>query len=205
MQIKGIKNIIFDFGGVLINLDRQRCINNFNKLGVSNIGNSIDLFAQQGIFMLLEKGWITPAEFRNKIRELTCEPITDQHINDAWNSLLVDIPTYKLDMLLQLRKKARVFLLSNTNEIHWKWSCIHAFPYQTFCETDYFEQIFLSYKMRLAKPDIEIFEVVLKETGILPQETLFIDDSEANCRSAQSLGIITYHCKPDENWSFLFE
>ena len=85
-----------------------------------------------------------------------------------------------------------VYLLSNTNEIHWQWSCLHAFRYKAFRAEDFFEHIYLSYEMKMAKPDADIFQKVLDETGILPNETLFIDDSEANCRTAEALGISTY-------------
>ena len=102
--------------------------------------------------------------------------------------------------LLELRKKYVVYLLSNTNEIHWQWSCLHAFRYKAFRAEDFFEHIYLSYEMKMAKPDADIFQKVLDETGILPNETLFIDDSEANCRTAEALGISTYTPKAHEDW-----
>lgn len=204
MRRKGIKNIIFDFGGVLINLNRQRCIDNFEQLGL-DVEAMISPSAHEGIFMELEKGLITPAEFRNAIRMQTEQIVADKRIDAAWNSLLEDISSNKLELLLKLREKYLVYLLSNTNEIHWKWSCANAFPYRTFREPDYFEQTFLSYEMKMAKPDIQMFESVLEETGILPKETFFIDDSEANCAAAESLGILTYHCKPGEDWTQLFK
>lgn len=204
MRKKGIKNIIFDFGGVLVNLNRQRCIESFKQLGLGCVESLIDPFAQQGIFMQLEKGLITAADFRDQIRALADQPLTDEQIDNAWNSFLVDVPTYKLDALLKLRSKYLVYLLSNTNEIHWDWSCAHAFPYKAFRMKDYFEEVFLSHEMKLAKPETRIFEAVLAKTGILPEETLFIDDSEANCKAAESLGIKTYICKPGEDWTPLF-
>ena len=131
--------------------------------------------------------------------------VDDARIDAAWNSFLVSIPTYKLDLLLALRKDYVVYLLSNTNEIHWKWSCEHAFPYKTFRVEDYFEHIFLSYEMKMAKPDEEIFRKVLDDAGLDPKETFFIDDSEANCMTARSLGISTYVPKAGEDWSHLFK
>lgn len=204
MRKKGIKNIIFDFGGVLINLNRQRCIDNFKQLGLTNVEGLIDPFAQQGIFMQLEKGNITPAAFRDEIREQIGQPVTDEQIDAAWNSFLEDVPAYKLDALLKLREHYLVYLLSNTNKIHWDWSCKHVFPYKSFNEADYFEETFLSYEMNLAKPDAAIFQAVLEATGLQPNETLFIDDSEANCKTAESLGLSTYLCKPGEDWTPLF-
>ncbi|MCD8092819.1 MAG: HAD family phosphatase [Bacteroides sp.] len=204
MKRKGIKNLIIDFGGVLIDLDRQRCLDNFSKLGMSDVESLLDIYHQQDFFQKYEKGLITTAEFRDVIRLKTEKPVTDAQIDDAWNSFLMNIPAYKLDLLLNLRKDYVVYLLSNTNELHWEWSCKHVFPYKTFRVEDYFEHIFLSYKMKMAKPDAGIFQKVLDETGIVPQETLFIDDSDANCRTAEALGISTYTPKAHEDWSHLF-
>ncbi|MEL5893350.1 HAD family phosphatase [Bacteroides sp. GD17] len=204
MERKGIKNLIIDFGGVLIDLDRQRCLDNFKKLGMPDTEVVLDIYHQQDFFQQYEKGLITTAEFRDVIREKIGKPVTDARIDEAWNSFLVNIPTYKLDLLLNLRKDYVVYLLSNTNELHWQWSCQHAFPYKTFRVEDYFEHIFLSYEMKMAKPDAEIFRRVLDETDIVPQETLFIDDSDANCRTAETLGISTYTPEAHEDWSHLF-
>ena len=129
----------------------------------------------------------------------------DARIDAAWNSFLGSIPTYKLDLLLKLREKYVVYLLSNTNEIHWKWSCKHAFHYKAFRVEDYFERIFLSYEMKMVKPDVAIFEKLLEESGIDPKETFFIDDSTENCRVAETLGISTYTPKACEDWSHLFK
>lgn len=200
-----IKNIIFDFGGVLLDLDRQRCIDNFEKLGLKNTNELIGNFAQQGIFMQLEKGLISPSEFRERIKELIGKDVQDEQIDAAWNSFLLQIPTYKLDTLLELREKYSLFLLSNTNEIHWKWSLRHIFPYKGYNEKDYFQRIYLSYELKQVKPDPEIFRTVLDDAGIHAEDSWFIDDSEANCRTAQSLGIRTYCCQPQEDWRSLFK
>ena len=205
MKRKGIKNLIVDFGGVLIDLDRQRCLENFRELGLPDVEHTLDLYHQQDFFQQYERGLISSADFRNVIREKIGKDVDDARIDAAWNSFLVSIPTYKLDLLLALRKDYVVYLLSNTNEIHWKWSCEHAFPYETFRVEDYFEHIFLSYEMKMAKPDEEIFRKVLDDAGLDPKETFFIDDSEANCMTARSLGISTYVPKAGEDWSHLFK
>lgn len=200
----GIKNLIVDFGGVLIDLDRQRCIEHFKKLGMSHVEEMLDIYHQQDFFQHYEKGLISNEVFRNIIREKAGKPLADAEIDEAWNSFLVEIPAYKLELLLDLRKDYMVYLLSNTNDIHWQWACEHAFRYKTFRVEDFFEQIFLSYEMNLAKPDVAIFRQVLDETGIAPEETLFIDDSEANCRAAETVGIHTYTPQAHEDWSHLF-
>lgn len=204
MKGKGIKNLLVDFGGVLINLDRQRCIDNFRKLGLPDIEKQLGLYAQNGLFMQHEKGEISSAGFREEIRKQIGRPLTDGQIDAAWNSFLLDIPTYKLDLLLKLREKYVVYLLSNTNEIHWSWACENVFPYRGFRVEDYFEKIYLSYQMKLVKPDAEIFRAVLEDANIEPKETFFIDDSAANCETACLLGLSTYTPRPGEDWSPLF-
>ena len=205
MKRKGIKNLIVDFGGVLIDLDRQRCLENFRELGLQDVEHTRDIYHQQDFFQQYEKGLISSAGFRNVIREKIGRDVADARIDAAWNSFLVSIPTYKLDLLLALRKDYVVYLLSNTNEIHWEWSCEHAFPYKAFRVEDYFEHIFLSYEMKMAKPDEEIFRKVLDDAGLDPKETFFIDDSETNCLTARSLGISTYTPKAGEDWRHLFK
>ena len=204
MKSKGIKNLLIDLGGVLINLDRQRCIEHFQKLGLQNVDALLDIQNQDGLLMQQEKGLITPAEFRDGVRQMIGKAVSDTQIDAAWNSFLVDIPTQKLDLLLKLREKYVVYLLSNTNQIHWEWTCAHLFPYRTFKVEDYFEKTYLSFEMKMAKPEPEIFKAIIEDAGIEPKETLFIDDSEMNCKTAQNLGISTYTAKAGEDWSHLF-
>lgn len=205
MESKGIKNLLIDLGGVLINLDRQRCMESFKKLGFADVEERLDIQQLHGIFLQQEKGLITSAEFRNEMRKMIGKEISDQQIDEAWNSFLIDIPDYKLDLLLKLRTKYVVYLLSNTNEIHWQWACKNAFPYRTFKVEDFFEKTYLSFEMHMIKPEPEIFKAVIEDAGIEPQETLFIDDSEINCKAAQKLGISTYTPKAGEDWSPLFK
>ncbi len=204
MRTKGIKNLLIDFGGVLIDLHRQRCIDNFKRLGFDGIEQFLNEYHQRGFFLDQEKGLITAPEFRNSVRDAMGKIVTDQKIDAVWNSFLGEIPTYKLDLLLKLREHYCVYLLSNTNEIHWKWACKHAFPYRTFKVDDYFEKKYISYDMKMAKPDRNIFEAVIDDAGILPEETFFIDDSQDNCLTAQTLGIATYTPAAGENWGHLF-
>ena len=144
-------------------------------------------------------------EDRERIRRAIGKPVSDEAIDAAWNSFLDGIPAYKLAFLLDLRKRYRLYLLSNTNAIHWEYACTHEFNKEGHRVEDYFDRIFLSYRMKMIKPDAGIFQAVLQETGILPAETLFIDDAEANCRTAQSLGIRTYTPQAHEDWRHLFQ
>jgi FMN phosphatase YigB (HAD superfamily) len=204
MKIKGIKNIIFDYGNVIVNLNRDRCVSRFESLGLHNIKELIDDSYKQGFFKKNEQGLISSAQFRDHIRELIDRPVSDQEIDDAWNTFLDGIPEYKLAALLELRKKYMVYLLSNTNAIHWDWSCKQFFPYNGFNANNYFEKIYLSFEMKMLKPDKEIFQAVIDDALIEPTQTLFIDDSEANCLVAQSMGFHSYVAKPNEDWTKLF-
>lgn len=204
--MEGIKNLIIDFGGVIINLTRNRCIEAFESLGVANVRESVvNNYQHKDLFMQVEIGSITPAEFRDGIRHLTQQPLTDQQIDTAWIAMLDDVPDYKLDLLLDLQKRYNTMLLSNTNEIHWDWSERTCFSYKGHHAADFFNKIYLSYQLHMLKPNADIFEFVLQDAAICPEETLFIDDAVPNCRAAELLGIRTYTPQAREDWSHLFK
>lgn len=200
-----IKNLIIDFGGVLVDLDRSRCIDSFKRIGAGCIEEMLNPYYQLGLLKDLENGDITTDIFHEELRKAAGKEITDSQIDDAWNSFLVSVPSYKLDLLLNLRERYTVYLLSNTNQIHWEMSCDRFFSYKNLTADDFFEKIFLSYQLHQLKPSKEIFQTVLLETGIRPEETFFIDDAAANCRTAESLGIHTYTPKDQEDWGHIFK
>jgi putative hydrolase of the HAD superfamily len=202
-QFKNITTLIFDFGGVLINLDIKRCILNFKRLGLENFEQYLNNFAQAGFFMEFEKGQITAVEFRNEIRKLTTKTLTDAQIDEAWCSFLLEIPTEKLEMLLELRKKFRILLLSNTNIIHFPNSETLLYTQNGMKMSDYFDRCYLSYEMKMAKPDKEIFENILATENVQANECLFLDDGLKNTEEAQKLGIQTYLVSEREDLSFL--
>lgn len=207
-----VKNIIFDFGGVIVNLDKEAVTDAFRALGF-DVRNNISYYAQQGPFARLERGEQTETEFyRSLVEEIECCPVgcvpsgsvTPERIRDAWNRMLADIPSRRLRALLRLRRRYRVFLLSNTNIIHWDYACRNQFNWEGHRPEDFFERIFLSYKMHLAKPDPAIFRRALDDAGLTAGETIFIDDSEANCAAARSVGLQTYCPAQPDDWMPLF-
>ena len=200
-----IKNVVFDLGGVLINLDFDNCLNAFRKAGFRDIEKQACQFRGKGFFAQFELGEISPEEFRKAIRKEVSEALSDHEIDDMWNLMLLDIPREKLDLLLKLREHYMVYLLSNTNRIHWDYACEQMFCYRGFRVNDFFEDIFLSFEMHKAKPEKDIYEQMMKEANILPEETFFIDDSAINCQAAISLGIQSYHYHIGEDLSSLFE
>ena len=202
---KKIRNIVFDLGGVLVDLDFKAAINGLQKAGFANVKEQLQAFDCEGIFQKFEVGEMTADEFRSAIRENSTVSLTDEEVDGLWNAMLLEVPREKLELILHLRGKYMVYLLSNTNSIHWDYVCKNAFNYRGFRVNDYFEETFLSYEMHLAKPDKAIFEKVLEEANLLPEETLFIDDSEANCKAASELGIHTHHYHIGEDLKELFE
>ena len=202
---KNIKNIVFDLGGVLVDLDFKAAINGLQKAGFANVKEQLQSFDREGIFQKFELGEMTAEEFRTAIRENSTVTLTDEEIDALWNAMLLEIPREKLELILDLRGKYMVYLLSNTNPIHWNYIRKNAFNYRGFRVNDYFEETFLSFEMHLAKPDKAIFEKMLQDANLLPEETLFIDDSEANCKMAKELGIHVHHYHVGDDLSKIFE
>ena len=202
---KQIKNIVFDLGGVLVDLDFKAAIDGLQQAGFANVKEQLMAFDQGGIFQKFELGEMTADEFRTAIRENSTVTLTDEEIDALWNAMLLEIPREKLELILDLRGKYMVYLLSNTNSIHWDYVCKNAFNYRGFRVNDYFEETFLSYEMHLAKPNKAIFEKVLHDANLLPEETLFIDDSEANCKAAEEVGIHAHHYHIGDDLSKVFE
>ena len=133
-----IKNVVFDLGGVLINLDFDNCLNAFRKAGFRDIEKQACQFRGKGFFSQFELGEISPEEFRKAIRKEVSEALSDHEIDDMWNLMLLDIPREKLDLLLKLREHYMVYLLSNTNRIHWDYACEQMFCYRGFRVNDIF-------------------------------------------------------------------
>ena len=202
---KKIRNIVFDLGGVLVDLDFKAAINGLQKAGFANVKEQLQAFDREGIFQKFELGEMSADEFRSAIRENSTVSLTDEEVDGLWNAMLLEVPREKLELILHLRGKYMVYLLSNTNSIHWDYVCKNAFNYRGFRVNDYFEETFLSYEMHLAKPDKAIFEKVLQDANLLPEETLFIDDSEANCKAAEEVGIHAHHYHIGDDLSKVFE
>ncbi|MFZ4581130.1 MAG: HAD family hydrolase [Paludibacter sp.] len=198
-----ITTLIFDFGGVIINLDLPTCIQNLKKLGTDNIENYLSNFGQKDFFLKFEKGEIGIPEFRNEIRKLTSKTVTDNEIDNAWCSFLCEIPNDRLELLEKLRSKYRLLLLSNSNPLHVDISASKALEGKGKTIRDYFDKCYFSYEMGMAKPDSQIFESLLKDAGLEANECLFLDDGPKNIEIAQSLGLQTYFVKQGENLDFL--
>jgi len=205
MSYPVVRNIIFDFGGVICNIDISLTENAFRELGMKAFDHSYSITERENFFASFETGLLTPEQFREKLRKLFDKPVSDNEIDRAWNALLLDIPASRIQLLLRLRKKYRLFLLSNTNLIHFE-------KYRQDIETVHgyhsfdllFDKAYFSFRMGLRKPFHEVFEYVIKDSELNRQETLFIDDSLQHIKAAQETGLVAYHLQPEEEIISLF-
>ena len=201
-----IRTIVFDLGGVLIDYDLPRCLEAFRRLGLAEPARWINSYKQSGVFLTLENGSGKPEDLYRYLSDQVGHPLDPRSIDEAWCSFLLDIPDYKLDMLRSLRRQGyQVFMLSNTNVIMFDWMRRTVFTKQGGTLMDYFDRVFLSYEMKLVKPDPAIFEQMARDGGISPEETLLIDDSAANVATAASLGFHTYQAQVHEDFRSLFD
>lgn len=194
-----IKNIIFDLGGVILNIDYHLTIEAFKKLGFENIDATFTRATQTGLFDQLDRGLITPSKFRDGVRELSGKPLTDQQIDGAWNAMLLDFPTPRMELLAKIHRQNRTYLLSNTNQIHL--DVYNQILHKAFGVKDlscFFEKEYYSHVIHMSKPDAEVFRLILNQNGLRADETLFIDDTEQHIEGARKLGINAYHLRVNE-------
>lgn len=196
INLSGIKNIIFDFGQVLLNIDPQLSARAFTRLGVRD---GIDFWGSRSsseILIDLEKGAITPDDFRTSVLGKLIPGVTAQQVDDAWNALLLDLPAGRVEKLKSLGALYRVFLLSNTNQIHYDCYMERFQKEFGYGLGKLFEKLWFSHQIGLVKPDPQIFLYVLNDGGLKPEETLFIDDTLVHVEAARTVGINAWHLKP---------
>lgn len=185
-----IKNIIFDLGGVIIDLDRRMAVDALDRLGLNDASAMLGEYEQKGPFLMLEKGQISSSEIYDIILPHCAKGTTCNDIRDAFEQFLRGIPVERLQMLDKLREKGfRLFVLSNTNPIMYNHWIDNAFRGDGKTINDYFDGIVTSYQERMCKPDPALFKKVYERYGLTPGETLMLDDSEANVKAARSVGL----------------
>lgn len=200
-----IKNIIFDFGGVILDIDPQQINNELERLGYMDFQRLSSPEFQEGIINKFERGILTPEVFRKKVRDFLGFSITQQEIDDVWNSILLDIPKERIRVLEQAKKNYQIFLLSNSNEIHYDVYVRDLqlrFGYNDFDHL--FHKSYFSFDLHMSKPNPEIFEFVMYQHQLNPQETLFIDDTLQHIETAKKLGFKTYQLVKPERVRDLF-
>lgn len=183
-----IKNILFDLGGVIMDIRRDNCVEAFKKLGMADPGQFLGDYAQKGPFQGVEDGSVSASQFRDEIRKLIPARLSDEEIDDAFSQFLIGIPTHRLGELERLHESYRLLMLSNTNPIMWNGMIRSEFEKDGHRREDYFDGMVTSFEAHCAKPSPEIFRVLESRYGIVPEETLFFDDSETNVKAAEKLG-----------------
>lgn len=200
-----IKNIIFDWGGVITNIDPVKSAEAFEELGFTDFRKHYGIAEQIEFYRLFEEGKLSPSEFRNKLREYIPQHVSDEEIDNAWSAMLLDTPPARWELLGRLKNNYRTFLLSNTSKIHVDRYFDYLFlQYETRGYRHLFEKVYFSFELGIRKPDLRIFEFVLKENSLIPDETLFIDDVLKNIEAAKNVGLLTYHLKSPENLTDIF-
>lgn len=192
-DLNGVRNIIFDLGKVILNLDFNASILAFQKLGLDkDVLDRKQAYADP-VFYQLEVGEISPVIFRDRVRQiLNNQNASDNQIDDAWYAMIRDIPADRVKTLLRLKERHRIFLFSNTNAIHmgrllpeFKQEYGIDFP-------SLFEKDFYSHEIHARKPDLEAFQKVIELAKVDPVETLFVDDLEKNIQAAREAGLKTF-------------
>jgi FMN phosphatase YigB (HAD superfamily) len=187
------KNLIFDIGDVIVDIDYQTTIAEFQKLSLVDFSQIVSYSKQNHIFDLLETGKITAQQFRDELKRFLKPGTTDEEITRAWNSILINYPAQKIDLLKELKSRYKTFALSNINEIHV--SSIDKVAHEKFGADSFgsfFHQAYYSNEVGFRKPDKEIYEFVLQKENLIAGETFFVDDKAENIAAAKELGIHAY-------------
>jgi 5-amino-6-(5-phospho-D-ribitylamino)uracil phosphatase len=200
VEMEQIKNIVFDFGGVIVNLCRETAVKKFVEIGVTNADELLDAYHQTGLFLEAEDGTLTAEEFRVKLSAVAGKELTYDQVFQGWFGFVTDVPLYRLDYLLELRKKYNLYILSNTNPYIMGWARSADFTSAGQPLDYYFDKIYTSYEIKEVKPSRAIFEHMIKDAGLLPHETLFVDDGAANIKMAKELGMHTFQPINGEDW-----
>lgn len=194
-----IKNIIFDFGGVICNLDVELTEKEFKALGIIDLQDKNAINERDALFGNIEDGSISSQNFRDTLKKYFTKSVSDEEIDHAWNALLLDIPEPRIRLLEKLKKHYRIFLLSNSNEIHYRKYLLEfreQYGYEDF--NGLFEKAYFSFMIGLKKPGTAVFEYVLKDAGLVAGETLFIDDTLQHVQGAEKTGMYAYHLRLDQ-------
>ncbi len=192
MEKSGITHIIFDLGGVLIDLDTQRTVDAFKELSSDPDINWNEVLAHPHL-LDYEQGHINDAEFREGVREHLSISATDSLIDDAWNAMILEFPDDRFALLESLTKSYDILLLSNTNEIHLRHvnEKIRKHGYDKL--DDLFVTAYYSQRLKLRKPNVEIYQEVIRRSNLVPSSAIFIDDNPHNIEGAREAGLHAHH------------
>jgi HAD superfamily hydrolase (TIGR01509 family) len=197
--------IIFDLGGVILNIDYKLTTKAFQDLGLEDFDAIYSQTAQSGLFDKLETGAISAQYFVNELLPFLPKRTTANQVVNAWNAMIINFPKENLDLIQRLKAEKQTFLLSNTNEIHIQHfnrklknvseeSSLH----------DFFHEVYFSNEVKMRKPNVDIFQFVCQKNNLIPEKTLFIDDSIQHIEGAKKIGLNVYHLANSEQITDLF-
>jgi putative hydrolase of the HAD superfamily len=192
-QAPKIKNILFDLGGVILDIDVQATQKGFYELGFSADLMQYPHSMTTDLFFKYETGKIDTEAFRNEIRKKSGVEMSDQTFDEAWNAMLVRIPKERTDLLKVLSSRYDLYMLSNTSGLHVEVFEKMYLDAAGISMHDVFKKIYYSHEIGWHKPDHEAWEFVIKDAAILPEETLFLDDNIHNIKVSQELGFQAIH------------
>lgn len=200
-----IKNLIFDFGGVIYHIDHEKQIQSFHSLGLGNFELFYSQALQKPLFAEFEKGLVAENDFRRELNNILGLNLSSAKLDEAWNSILVDFMDESVNLLLTLRNRYRLFLLSNTNSIHYQIYTTQFREKYGFEFNSIFEKVFWSFQIGMRKPDSVVYKFVMNEGGMNPDESVFIDDSVQNTIASTNAGLPGYWLKPGEKLVNIFD
>lgn len=196
-----IKNLVFDFGGVIADIDRDNAVRAFQSVGLTDADTILDKYHQKGIFLEIEDGRIDAETFCRKLGELCNRTFTFDEAKSCWLAFFTDVPGYRLEYLDKLREDYTIYILSNTNPFVMSWARSVDFTPAGKSLDEYVDKIYTSYETGSVKPDRKIFEYLIDDSGIVPCESLFVDDGKANIEAGKELGFHTFQSVNGENWN----
>lgn len=197
--------LLFDLGGVIMDIQRENCVASLKRLGMTNPGEFLGDYGQKGPFLALEEGKITAEQFRDDLRAYLSPGVTDAQIDSAFCDFLTGIPVERLRKLDELHSRYRIFMVSNTNKIMWDSRIAEEFRKDGHNRDYYFDGCVTSFEAKVCKPDAVIFRDVLDRFGLKAEEVTFFDDSQENCDAAARLGFKTVWVRPGSEFYNLTE
>jgi FMN phosphatase YigB (HAD superfamily) len=205
MKLNHFDNIIFDLGGVILNIDYHKTAQAFQNLGLENFDEIYSQAQQSGLFDDFETGKISGQYFINQLLKFLPKNVSPNEVVAAWNAMILDFPLENLNLLRQLKISKNCVLLSNTNEIHVQ--CFNR-KLKDICSEEnlhpFFKKVYFSHEIGQRKPHISTFDFVCRENNFIPEQTVFIDDSFQHIEGANKMGLKTYFLQKGDKLVDLF-